>query len=50
MAVIEVQGLTRTFRTYKKQPGLAGAVKGLIRRESEVVWAVKDVSFQIAEG
>ena len=28
MPVIEVSGLTKTFRTYKKQPGFAGALKG----------------------
>ena len=32
MPVIEVNGLTKTFRTYKKQPGFAGAVKGLFHR------------------
>ncbi|MCI0744973.1 MAG: ABC transporter ATP-binding protein [Verrucomicrobia subdivision 3 bacterium] len=50
MFAIEVQGLTKTFRTYKKQPGFAGALKGLVRRRYETVDAVKDVSFQIAEG
>ncbi len=50
MAVIEVQGLTKSFRTYKKQPGLAGAIKGLFHREYEMTLAVKDVSFAIGEG
>jgi ABC-2 type transport system ATP-binding protein len=50
MTVIDVRGLTKTFRTYKKQPGLAGAVKGLFRRKYETTWAVKEVSFAIAEG
>ncbi len=50
VSAIDVQGLTKTFRTYKKQPGLKGAVKGLFRRVSETVVAVKDVSFQIDEG
>ncbi len=50
MALIEVQGLSKTFRTYKKQPGLGGAFKGLFRREYELVFAVKEVSFQIEEG
>ena len=27
--VIQVQGLTKTYRTYKKKPGLRGAVRGL---------------------
>jgi ABC-2 type transport system ATP-binding protein len=50
MAVIEVQGLTKSFRTYKKRPGLSGAVKGLFHREYEMTAAVKDVSFAIEEG
>ncbi len=50
MPVIEVNGLTKTFRTYKKQPGFAGAVKGLFHRTYEQTVAVKDVSFKIEPG
>jgi len=50
MAAIEVRGLTKTFRTYKKQPGFAGALKGLWRRHYETTYAVKEVSFQVEEG
>src|SRR5256885_15067392 len=50
MPAIEVNGLTKTFRTYKKQPGFAGAVKGLFRRQYEQTVAVKDVSFNIEPG
>src|SRR5437762_5274101 len=50
MPVIEVHGLTKTFRTYKKQPGFVGALKGLFHREYEPVVAAKDVSFNVAEG
>src|SRR5258708_117823 len=50
MSVIEARGLTKTFRTYKKQPGLAGAVRGLFHREYEPVVAVKGVSFTVEEG
>src|SRR5947207_10375217 len=50
MSVIEVQGLTKTFRTYKKEPGFRGALKGLVRRHYETVYAVKEVSFAVAEG
>ncbi|MEO6569485.1 MAG: ABC transporter ATP-binding protein [Opitutaceae bacterium] len=48
--MIEVEHLTRVFRTYKKVPGFWGGVKGLFRREFEETTAAKDVSFQIAEG
>ncbi len=50
MAAIEVAGLTKAFRTYKKQPGFAGAVKGLFRRTYEQTLAVKEVSFRIEPG
>jgi ABC-2 type transport system ATP-binding protein len=50
MPAIEVQGLTKTFRTYKKEPGLAGAVRGLFKRTYDAVNAVDNVSFQIEEG
>ena len=43
MPVIEVSGLTKTFRTYKKQPGFAGAIKGLFHRQYEQIVAVNDV-------
>ena len=50
MPVIEVNGLTKAFSTYKKQPGFSGAVKGLFRRHYEQTVAVNDVSFQIEPG
>lgn len=50
MPVIEVNGLTKTFRTYKKQPGFSGAIRGLFKREYEQVAAVNNVSFQIEPG
>jgi ABC-2 type transport system ATP-binding protein len=48
--MIEVQNLTRIFRTYKKQPGFWGGVKGLFNRKYDETAAAKDVSFSIAEG
>jgi len=50
MPVIEVSHLTRAFRTYKKQPGFKGAVKGLFHRQYEQTVAVGDVSFTIEPG
>jgi len=47
---IEVSGLTKAFRTYKKLPGFSGAIKGLFRRTYEQTLAVKDVSFRIEPG
>ena len=50
MAVIEARGLTKSFRTYKKQPGFVGAVRGLFHRKYEQTVAVKDVNFSVEEG
>jgi ABC-2 type transport system ATP-binding protein len=50
MSAIQVTGLTKAFQTYKKQPGFAGAVKGLFRRHYEQTLAVNDVSFNIEPG
>jgi viologen exporter family transport system ATP-binding protein len=50
MAAIEVNGLTKAFRTYKKQPGFGGAIKGLFRRQYEQTVAVKDIRFSIEPG
>jgi ABC-2 type transport system ATP-binding protein len=48
--MIEVENLTRIFRTYKKQPGFWGGVKGLFKREFEETAAARDITFTIAEG
>ncbi|MBM3852400.1 MAG: ATP-binding cassette domain-containing protein [Verrucomicrobia bacterium] len=48
--MIEVQQLTRVFRTYRKQPGFWGGVRGLFHREFEETAAAQDISFAIAEG
>src|SRR5438128_9346188 len=50
MPAIEVTQLTKAFRTYKKQPGFGGAVRGLFRRKYEQTLAVKEVSFSIEPG
>jgi ABC-2 type transport system ATP-binding protein len=48
--MIEVNNLTRIFRTYRKQPGFWGGVKGLFSRKYDEIAAAKDVSFSISEG
>src|SRR5436190_10256082 len=50
MPAIEVSGLTKAFRTYKKVPGFGGAVRGLFRRTYEQTVAVQEVSFTIEPG
>src|SRR5436189_751875 len=50
MPAIVTRQLTKVYRTYKKKPGLAGAVRGLFSREFEETRAVDGVSFEIEEG
>jgi ABC-2 type transport system ATP-binding protein len=50
MPAIEVNGLTKTFRTYKKLPGFSGAIKGLFHRQYEQTVAVKDIRFTVEPG
>ena len=47
---IQVQGLTKTYRTYKKAPGFKGAVRGLFKRDYETTHAAKDIRFEVEEG
>lgn len=47
---IQTKGLTKIYRTYKKEPGLRGAVKGLWNRRYDETRAADDVSFAIEEG
>ena len=50
MPTIEVKGLTKTFRTYKKEPGFTGALRGLVSRKFEHTTAVRDVTFNVEAG
>src|ERR1700690_3705418 len=48
--MIESRHLTKTFQVAHKDPGLAGALKGLFSREYREVHAVEDINFSIKEG
>jgi ABC-2 type transport system ATP-binding protein len=50
MAIIEADGLTKTYRVFQKKDGLLGAFRGLYRREYKEVRAVDRVSFSIEPG
>jgi ABC-2 type transport system ATP-binding protein len=45
-----VNGLTKVFRTYRREEGLAAALKSLVRRRSTETVAVSDVTFSIEAG
>src|SRR5207253_2136217 len=50
MPAIEARDLTKVYRTYRKERGLWGSVKGLVRRRYDETRAADKVSFQIEEG
>jgi ABC-2 type transport system ATP-binding protein len=50
MAAIEASELTKVYRTYRKERGLGGSIKGLFRRRYDETRAADHVSFQIEEG
>src|SRR5919201_5461800 len=50
MPVIETSGLTKVYRTYRKERGLWGSIKGLVRRRYDETRAADHVSFNIEEG
>src|ERR1700710_1159917 len=50
MSAIEATGLTKIYRTYRKESGLRGAIKGLFHRKYDETRAADNVSFRIEEG
>jgi ABC-2 type transport system ATP-binding protein len=50
MSAIEARDLTKVYRTYRKERGLWGSIKGLVRRRYDETRAADRVSFTIEEG
>jgi len=50
VAIIQVAGLTKTFVTKEKQPGLRGSMRALFRPTRRETHAVKDITFTVEEG
>ncbi len=48
--MIQVRGLTKTYRVPVRPPGLGGALRSLFSREFREVKAVRDLSFSIQPG
>jgi len=50
MPQILVEALAKTYRVAERAPGLAGAMRGLVRRQWREVHALADVSFSLEAG
>lgn len=48
--MIKVTGLRKTFTSHKKEPGLMGSVKALLKREAVLKDALKSVNLEIQQG
>ena len=48
--MITLQGINKSFRVAKRQAGFGNAIKALFSREYEIIHALRDVSFSIADG
>lgn len=49
-AIIDVKGLSRSFKQYKKEPGLKGTLKSMWKRDFFTIDAVKSIDMQIEPG
>jgi ABC-2 type transport system ATP-binding protein len=50
MAIIEIEGLAKSYRVYQKKEGLAAAISGLFRRQHRLVEAVRGIDLHVEEG
>jgi ABC-2 type transport system ATP-binding protein len=50
MPVIEIAGLTKTYRVFQKREGLMASVRGLFRREYRTVEAVRGIDLTVDAG
>lgn len=48
--ILSVEDLSKTYITFKKEPGLLAGVKSLFHREKILVHAARDLNFVIAKG
>lgn len=50
MKTIVVSNLSKSFKVFKRAPGLLSTFRSVFRRPSEIVKAVDDISFEIEQG
>jgi len=48
--IIKVRELRKEFKTYKKEPGIIGSLKSLVRRRYKIKVAVDGISFDVKKG
>lgn len=49
-SIIQVSDLSKTFKVPVREPGLKAGLRSLVKREFREVTAVKNVSFEVAQG
>ena len=50
MAVITVKNLSKTFKVKRKEKGLKGSLKSLVKPNYKIIKAVKNISFEVEKG
>jgi viologen exporter family transport system ATP-binding protein len=50
MPIIEISGLTKSYRVYQKKEGLLASVRGLFRRQHRTVEAVRGIDLAVEQG
>ena len=50
MAQIIVENLVKTYSIAERQPGLGGALRGLVRRRHRQIRALNGISFSLQQG
>ena len=50
MAIIEIRGLSKSYKVYRKKEGLGASIRGLFRREHHLVRAVRSIDLDVEQG
>ena len=50
MAIIEIEGLSKSYRVYQKQEGLLASIRGLFRRRYRMIEAVRSIDLTVQQG
>ena len=50
MAIIEIEGLAKSYKVYQKKEGLVASIAGLFRREYRHVEAVRGIDLEVEQG